>query len=47
MDEFGVTHHQVKHARALKKSKGILANPDPKLGHGLSNIENFYQDQSG
>lgn len=47
--EFGVTHYLAKKARNLKKTKGLLADPERKLGHGLPDdevklIEDFYQD---
>lgn len=47
--EFGVTRYLVKKARALKKSKGLLSEPEQKQGHGLPAhvvklIKDFYSD---
>lgn len=36
MEEFNVSEHMVKRAREVKKTKGILGEPDPKKGKCLS-----------
>ena len=46
--EFNVTNYVVGKARALKQSKGILAYPLKKVGHGISgeikqNVTNFFE----
>ena len=46
--EFNVTNYVVRKARAIKQSKGILAYPFKKVGHGISdeikqNVTNFFE----
>ena len=48
VQEFGVTEYKVKCVRELKKERGILAEPKPKVGKALSEdvpeiVSNFYQ----
>jgi hypothetical protein len=48
IEEFGVTEHLVKHARQIKREKGLLADPDPNRGRALpqeisERILDFYQ----
>ena len=48
VQEFGVTEYKVKCVRKLKKERGILAEPNQKVGKALSGdvseiVNNFYQ----
>ena len=48
IQEFGVTEYKVKCVRELKKERGILAEPNQKVGKALSGdvseiVNNFYQ----
>ena len=47
-ETFGVTRYVVDCARSLKKEKGILSEPERKLGHPISNdtkemVQKFYE----